>query len=145
MFDLNATASQFVFRGNSVVSGRRFGVLAKGQRLAIESNSFIGLGSGAVNYLNPDTEGLCARSAVFSRNTVGRNGQSTVARRSTPNGALWADALPKVTVGLVRWFVPPICHSRITCSTGPHPVLEVYDDGALLDDNRIIRADAGPT
>ena len=49
VFDLNATASQFVFRGNKVVSGRRFGVLGKGQRLSIVNNTFIGLGSGAVS------------------------------------------------------------------------------------------------
>jgi hypothetical protein len=70
VFDLNATCSQFVFRNNAVSNGRRFGVLAKGQRLAIEDNTFVGLGSGAVQFDNAVTEGLCARSAVTARNTV---------------------------------------------------------------------------
>jgi hypothetical protein len=48
IYNLNVTATQFVFRANNVTSGRRFGVLAKGQRLCIESNRFIGLGGGAV-------------------------------------------------------------------------------------------------
>ena len=46
IYNLNASATQFVFRGNKVRNGRRFGVLAKGLRLLVENNSFEGLGSG---------------------------------------------------------------------------------------------------
>ena len=58
VYNLNASATQFVFRGNRVRNGRRFGVLAKGLRLLIEDNSFEGLGSGAVQFLNTPVEGV---------------------------------------------------------------------------------------
>jgi hypothetical protein len=70
IYNLNVTATQFVFRNNKVASGRRFGVLAKGLRMCIESNSFIGLGSGAVQFDYMDTEGLSARSSVVRNNVV---------------------------------------------------------------------------
>ena len=37
IFNLNASATQFVFRRNQVLNGRRFGVLAKGNRYPIVS------------------------------------------------------------------------------------------------------------
>jgi hypothetical protein len=75
IYNLNASATQFVFRGNRVRNGRRFGVLAKGLRLLIENNSFSGLGSGAVQFLNTPVEGLCARHALVRHNLVMHTGQ----------------------------------------------------------------------
>ena len=70
IYNLNVTATQFVFRGNHVRAGRRFGVLAKGQRMCVESNTFVGLGGAAVAFDYMDTEGLSARSAVVRDNIV---------------------------------------------------------------------------
>ena len=70
IFNLNASASQFVFRRNRVINGRRFGVLAKGDRLLVSENTFIGLGNGAVQFLNSPFEGLCARHAFLTSCTA---------------------------------------------------------------------------
>lgn len=62
--------------------------------MVIESNSFVGLGSGAVQFDYMDTEGLCARSAVVRNNVV--TDVSQLASHGTspacaPRAAFWTD------------------------------------------------------
>eukprot|EP01047_Picozoa_sp_COSAG01_P059829 COSAG01_NODE_7243_length_3287_cov_2.111669_2_plen_250_part_00 len=136
VFDLNATASQFVFRNNTVLNGRRFGVLAKGLRLVVEDNYFIGLGSGAVQFLNSVTEGLCARSAVVRRNVV-RDVMQLASHGSPPlfcpDGAFWANTLPRQQQpdsvegpGLGIPCHQDLLYSANTVSSGPHSVVQLY-------------------
>ena len=114
---------QFVFRRNAVLNGRRFGVLAKGQQLAITDNTFVGLGSGAVQYLNSATEGLCARDAVVLRNTVrdvGQLAQHGFAPKYAPLGAFWAATIPSTS---------PPCHRNLlfadnVVDSGPHAITQ---------------------
>tara|TARA_B110000208_G_scaffold108527_2_gene134434 strand:+ start:116 stop:1297 length:1182 start_codon:yes stop_codon:yes gene_type:complete len=143
VFDLNTTASQFVFRGNKVMSGRRFGVLGKGQRLSIINNSFIGLGSGAVNYLNSVTEGLCARHAIFRDNLVldavqlAEHGDMP---DFTPSGALWANVAPSV-VGTTRSLGGAgKCHRDLVCKlevTGERRALAICSPRSALTHLRL--------
>lgn len=154
VFDLNATATQLVFRNNSVLNGRRFGVLAKGLRLVIEDNTFVGLGSGAVQYLNSITEGLCARSAVVRRNVV--EDVMQLASHGAPplfdpNGAFWASTMPRQQP--VDPEAPPMvgpgvgipCHqdllySNNTVSSGPHSVVQLYAaSGVRVEGNTVTR------
>ena len=132
VFDLNATQTQFVFRKNSVLNGRRFGVLAKGLRLVVEDNSFTGLGSGAVQFLNSVTEGLCARSAVVRRNTVTDVCQLAnhgSAPNFDPNAAFWTNIQPRQTGAGAAAGIP--CHQDLLFSdnsvaSGPHSVVQLY-------------------
>lgn len=70
VYSFNCTSNQFVFRKNRVRNGRRVGVLYKGYRSWIDSNSFEGLGGGALELWNAPVEGLWAHSVLFRNNTV---------------------------------------------------------------------------
>ena len=65
VYSFNCTSNQFVFRKNRVRNGRRVGVLYKGDRAWIDSNSFEGLGGGALEMWNAPVEGLWAHSVLF--------------------------------------------------------------------------------
>ena len=65
VYSFNCTSNQFVFRKNRVRNGRRVGVLYKGYRSWIDSNSFEGLGGGALEMWNAPVEGLWAHSVLF--------------------------------------------------------------------------------
>jgi hypothetical protein len=141
VFDLNATATQFVFRNNTVLNGRRFGVLAKGLRLVVEDNRFIGLGSGAVQFINAVTEGLCARSAVVRRNVVRDVMQLAVhgsPPRYDPNAAFWTSVLPHQQpdgdggAGLGIPCHQDLLYSANTVSSGPHSVVQLYGTARVV-------------
>lgn len=70
VFNLSRACNQFVFRNNTVSSGRRVGVLAKGVGGLIENNDFEGLGGGAVEFWNAPFEGPGARDYVVSNNRI---------------------------------------------------------------------------
>ena len=150
VFDLNATATQLVFRNASVLNGRRFGVLAKGLRLVIEDNTFVGLGSGAVQYLNSVTEGLCARSAVVRRNVV--EDVMQLANHGAPphfgpNGAFWASTMPRQQpaadgkgAGAGIPCHQDLLYSNNTVSSGPHPVVQLYAaSGVRVERTKVTR------
>ena len=69
VYSFNCTSNQFVFRKNRVRNGRRVGVLYKGYRSWIDSNSFEGLGGGALEMWNAPIEGLWAHSVLFRKDT----------------------------------------------------------------------------
>ena len=67
--------------------------------MLIESNSFVGLGGGAVQFDYMDTEGLCARSVVVRNNIV--TDVSRLAGHGTPplcapNAAFWTGGPYKI-------------------------------------------------
>ncbi len=70
IFNMSRSCSQFVFRNNRVVAGRRIGVLAKGSGGLIENNVFEGLGGGAVELWNAPYEGAGAVNYVIRGNTI---------------------------------------------------------------------------
>jgi hypothetical protein len=128
IYNLNASATQFVFRGNEVRNGRRFGVLAKGLRLLVENNSFVGLGSGAVQLLNSPVEGLCARHALVRDNLVldtGRLVSGTV--DGIPNGPFWTGVMPggKGGAGSTNQCHQDVRFSGNAIFTGPAPLFKL--------------------
>ena len=70
LFNMSRSCSQFVFRNNRVIAGRRIGVLAKGSGGLVENNYFEGLGGGAVELWNAPYEGLGALDYVVRGNVI---------------------------------------------------------------------------
>ena len=85
VFNASRTCNQFVFRNNTVLNGRRVGVLAKGTGGLIEKNTFDGLGGGAVEFWNAPFEGLAAVDYVVQNNRIRDCGQV-----DREDAAIWA-------------------------------------------------------
>jgi len=87
IYNLSATAGQFVFRGNVFTRGRRTGLLAKGGPGLIENNAFEELGGGGVEIFNAPFEGLHGHD-ILIRNNEFRHG-GIVHKNAGAAPALW--------------------------------------------------------
>jgi len=87
IYNLSATAGNFVFRDNVFSRGRRTGLLAKGGPGLIESNTFEELGGGGVEIFNAPFEGLQG-SGILIRNNEFRHG-GIVHKNAGAAPALW--------------------------------------------------------
>jgi len=158
VYNLNVSSTQFVFINNNVRNGRRFGVLAKGLRLWIQNNSFIGQGSGAVQLLPTPVEGLCARHALVANNFAQDVNQLNAHQ---PRQPFWTSVLsPAVTSvpchkdvafigntidsGPATAFSPDACEScsivgnTITqCDNGMFPPFDLNSSTTTVKDNMI--------
>lgn len=137
VFNGNRTANQLVVRRNTMRSGRRVGVLAKGRRALVERNTFEGLGGGGVELWPAPYEGLCAAEYVVRHNVL--NDTNQLARTAAP---MWATAF--ASGGL------PQCHRELlfhnnTVAAGPGAAFLLYDvAGATLRGNTVTRCGGDP-
>lgn len=132
VFDASRTCNQFVFRNNTVRNGRRIGVLAKGRGGLIESNSFEGLGGGAVEFWNAPFEGLGAADYVVRGNRIRDCG--LLARE---DAAIWATIFKSGADKLHRNLL--IAGNEI--NGFPSPAILLRDvQTAVVRDNRIAPA-----
>lgn len=87
IYNLDAAAGNFVFRGNVFLRGRRTGILAKSGPGLIENNRFEELGGGGVEIFNAPYEGLHGHEILIRKNVFRRGG--LVHKNSGAAGALW--------------------------------------------------------
>jgi hypothetical protein len=87
IYNLSATAGQFVFRGNVFTRGRRTGLLAKGGPGLIENNAFEELGGGGVEIFNAPFEGLHGHDILIRNNEFRQGG--IVHKNAGAAPALW--------------------------------------------------------
>jgi hypothetical protein len=87
IYNLSATAGNFVFRSNVFSRGRRTGLLAKGGPGLVERNTFEELGGGGVEIFNAPFEGLHGHD-ILIRNNEFRHG-GIVHKNSGAAPALW--------------------------------------------------------
>ena len=93
-------------------------------RLLVSDNTFTGLGSGAVQFLNSPFEGLCARHAVVTRNSAVDVNQLYTSG-DAPNGAFWTASLPPRASS-----VGTACHQDLlfesnSVDSGPHSAYSI--------------------
>lgn len=135
VFNATRTCNQFVFRNNTVRNGRRVGILAKGRGGLIESNTFEGLGGGAVEFWNAPFEGLGAVDYVVRDNQIRDCVQ--LARKSA---IIWATIFKSGSERLHRNLL--ITGNEITGSCD-RAIWLCDVQNAVVRDNRIVPAPPG--
>jgi hypothetical protein len=132
VFNASRTCNQFVFRNNTVLNGRRVGVLAKGRGGLIENNTFEGLGGGAVEFWNAPFEGLGAVDYVVRGNRIRDCGQ--LARE---HAAIWTTIFKSGADRLHR----NLLFTGNEISGFPGPAIWLRDaQNAVVRDNTIVPA-----
>eukprot|EP00937_MAST-01D_sp_MAST-1D-sp2_P007726 g7726.t1 len=122
VFNFNRTSNQFVFRGNAVRNGRRAGVLYKGFRSWVGSNTFEGLGGGALELWNAPYEGLFAQTVLFRGNTV-----TDVCQLSRAAAPVWTSVIRPRGASQPRLAHSDLRIENNTFDTGPGPILWLTD------------------
>jgi len=131
LFNASRGCSQFVFRNNTCRSGRRVGVLAKGDGGLIEGNLFENLGGGGVEFWNAPFEGLAAENYVVRNNRI-----VNCLRLSRKHAGIWCTAFRPGGSRIHRNLL--IEGNEIVGAAGP--AVDVGDaEHVLFRGNRIVR------